>query len=81
MKKGTSKPLKVEQLAELTALATLPDDAIDTSDAPAATSMVGRQTRTFLPARKAAINPPRRRRCDRLVQSACHVQRRLSDAN
>ena len=34
MKKGASKPLKVEQLAELTALATLPDDAIDTSDAP-----------------------------------------------
>jgi len=31
MKKGASKPLKAEQLA---ALATLPDAAIDTSDAP-----------------------------------------------
>ena len=34
MKKGASKPLKSEQLAELTALAALPDDAIDMSDAP-----------------------------------------------
>ena len=34
MKKGASKPLKAEQLAELVALAALPDDAIDTSDAP-----------------------------------------------
>jgi uncharacterized protein (DUF4415 family) len=34
MKKGASKPLKAEQLAELTALAALPDDAIDTSDVP-----------------------------------------------
>jgi uncharacterized protein (DUF4415 family) len=34
MKKGASKPLKAEQLAELTALAALPDDAIYTSDAP-----------------------------------------------
>jgi uncharacterized protein (DUF4415 family) len=34
MKKGTSRPSKAEQLAELTALAALPDDAIDTSDAP-----------------------------------------------
>ena len=34
MKKGVSKPLKAEQLAELTALAVLPDSAIDTSDAP-----------------------------------------------
>jgi uncharacterized protein (DUF4415 family) len=34
MKKGTSKPLKPEQLAELAALAALPDEAIDTSDAP-----------------------------------------------
>jgi uncharacterized protein (DUF4415 family) len=34
MKKGASKLLKVQQLAELTALAALPDDAIDTSDAP-----------------------------------------------
>jgi len=33
MKKGASKRLKPEQLAELTALAALPDDAIDTSDA------------------------------------------------
>jgi uncharacterized protein (DUF4415 family) len=34
MKKRASKPLRSEQLAELTALAALPDDAIDTSDAP-----------------------------------------------
>jgi uncharacterized protein (DUF4415 family) len=34
MKKGASKPLNAEQLAELTALAVLPDAAIDTSDAP-----------------------------------------------
>jgi uncharacterized protein (DUF4415 family) len=34
MKKGASKPSKVEQLAELRALVALPDDAIDTSDAP-----------------------------------------------
>jgi uncharacterized protein (DUF4415 family) len=34
MKKGASKPTKAEQLAELAALATLPDEAIDTSDAP-----------------------------------------------
>jgi uncharacterized protein (DUF4415 family) len=34
MRKGASKPLKPEQQAELTALAALPDAAIDTSDAP-----------------------------------------------
>jgi uncharacterized protein (DUF4415 family) len=34
MKKGASKPTKAEQLAELAALAVLPDEAIDTSDAP-----------------------------------------------
>jgi uncharacterized protein (DUF4415 family) len=34
MKKGASKPLTSKQLKELTALAALPDDAIDTSDAP-----------------------------------------------
>jgi uncharacterized protein (DUF4415 family) len=34
MKKGTSKPLTRAQSAELNALAALPDDAIDTSDAP-----------------------------------------------
>ena len=34
MKKKTSKPMTLRQLAELTALANLPDDAIDTSDAP-----------------------------------------------
>jgi uncharacterized protein (DUF4415 family) len=33
MKKGASKPSKAEQLAELAALAALPDEAIDTSDA------------------------------------------------
>jgi uncharacterized protein (DUF4415 family) len=34
MKRGNSRPLKAAQLAELTALAALADDAIDTSDAP-----------------------------------------------
>ena len=34
MKKGTPKSLTPEQLAELQALAALPDDAIDTTDAP-----------------------------------------------
>jgi len=34
MKKGSSKSLTRAQLAELRSLATLPDDAIDTSDAP-----------------------------------------------
>ena len=34
MKKGTSKSLTRAQLAELKSLAVLPDDAIDTSDAP-----------------------------------------------
>ena len=33
MKKKISKPMTPAQLAELTALAALPDDAIDTSDA------------------------------------------------
>jgi uncharacterized protein (DUF4415 family) len=34
MKKEASKALKAEQRAELAALAALPDEAIDTSDAP-----------------------------------------------
>ena len=34
MKKGISKPLTPRQRAELKSLATLPNDAIDTSDAP-----------------------------------------------
>ena len=34
MKKGRSKRLTPEQRAELKSLAALPDDAIDTSDAP-----------------------------------------------
>jgi hypothetical protein len=34
MKKGASKPLTLRQSAELASLAALPDDAIDTSDAP-----------------------------------------------
>jgi hypothetical protein len=34
MKKETSKRLTREQLAELKSLGTLPDSAIDTSDAP-----------------------------------------------
>ena len=34
MKEGASKPLTSRQSAELASLAALPDDAIDTSDAP-----------------------------------------------
>lgn len=34
MKKESSRPLTRKQLAELRSLAALPDDAIDTSDAP-----------------------------------------------
>jgi hypothetical protein len=34
MKKRASKSLKAERIAELTALTVLPDDAVDTSDAP-----------------------------------------------
>jgi uncharacterized protein (DUF4415 family) len=34
MKKGTSRQLTRQQLAELKSLADLPDDAINTSDAP-----------------------------------------------
>jgi uncharacterized protein (DUF4415 family) len=34
MKKGASKGLTPEQRAELTSLAALPDEAIDTADAP-----------------------------------------------
>jgi uncharacterized protein (DUF4415 family) len=34
MKRATSRGLKREELAELQALSELPDDAIDTSDAP-----------------------------------------------
>jgi uncharacterized protein (DUF4415 family) len=34
MRKGASRQLTREQLAELKSLADLPDDAIDTSDAP-----------------------------------------------
>jgi hypothetical protein len=34
MKRGASKQLKREQLAELQSLAALPDGAIDTSEAP-----------------------------------------------
>src|SRR5579884_3626969 len=34
MKKGTSRQLSRKQLAELKSLTALPDDAIDTSDAP-----------------------------------------------
>ncbi len=34
MKKANSKPLSLEQAAELEALAALPDDRIDTSDIP-----------------------------------------------
>ena len=47
MKKGTSKLLKSEQLAELTALVALPDDAIDTSGAPEMPDWLGAKRGLF----------------------------------
>ncbi|HXW24979.1 MAG TPA: BrnA antitoxin family protein [Xanthobacteraceae bacterium] len=47
MKKGTAKPLTPEQSAELQALAALPDDAIDTSDAPEAPDWSGAKRGLF----------------------------------
>ena len=48
MKKGTSKRLTPEQRAELKSLAALPDDAIDTSDAPELLDRSGSRARPFL---------------------------------
>jgi uncharacterized protein (DUF4415 family) len=47
MKKGTSKPFKAEQVAELAALAALPDEAIDTSDAPEVLDWAGAKRGLF----------------------------------
>jgi uncharacterized protein (DUF4415 family) len=47
MKKKTSKPLTPAQLAELTALAALPEDAIDTSDAPEMVDWTGAKRGLF----------------------------------
>ncbi len=47
MKKGSSKPLTREQLAELKALADLSDDAIDTTDAPQLIDWSGAQRGLF----------------------------------
>jgi uncharacterized protein (DUF4415 family) len=47
MTKGTSRRLTRGQLAELRSLAALPDDAIDTSDAPELASWSGAQRGLF----------------------------------
>src|SRR3984893_18135458 len=47
MKKKIYKPMTARQLAELTALAALPDDAIDTSDAPPMTDWSGAKRGLF----------------------------------
>ena len=67
MKKGASKPLTPHQLAELKSLAALPNDAIDTSDAPEVLDWSGAR-------RQAAIDPSPGRRCDRLVQGPHHIR-------
>ena len=47
MKKGNSERLTPAQQAELASLATLPDDAIDTSDAPEVLDWSGAQRGLF----------------------------------
>jgi uncharacterized protein (DUF4415 family) len=47
MKKTISKAMTAAQLAELTALAALPDDAIDTSDTPQMTDWSGAKRGLF----------------------------------
>jgi uncharacterized protein (DUF4415 family) len=47
MKKKISKPMTPTQLSELTALAALPEDAIDTSDAPEVTDWSGAKRGLF----------------------------------
>jgi Uncharacterized protein conserved in bacteria len=47
MKKATFNPLTPEQLAEIEALAALPDDQIDTSDIPEVTDFTGFQRGLF----------------------------------
>jgi hypothetical protein len=49
MKQKISKPMTTTQLAELTALAVLPDDAIDTSDAPELADWSGAKRGLFYP--------------------------------
>jgi hypothetical protein len=46
-KKKAAKPMTPAQLAELTALAALPEDAIDTSDAPEMTDWSGAKRGLF----------------------------------
>jgi hypothetical protein len=77
--KGASKPLKAEQRAELAALAALPDAAIDTSDAAEVLDWSGAKRGLFYRPQKQQLT--RRRRRGRLVQSASHLQRGLSDAD
>jgi hypothetical protein len=59
MKDGASKSLKAERLAELMALAVLPDDAIDTSDAPELLDWSGAKRGLFMATGEAAVDPAR----------------------
>ena len=55
MKKGNSDPLSAELKAELAALEAMPDDEIDTSDAPEVTNWKGAEARRVLsPSQTAA---------------------------
>lgn len=53
MKKRPPKLMTAEQLAELAALAALPDDAVDTSDAPEVLDWRGGKRGLFHQRRKA----------------------------
>jgi hypothetical protein len=56
MKKGASKRLKPEQLAELAALAALPNDVIDTSDAQEMLDWSGGKRGLFYRPRKQQLD-------------------------
>ncbi len=57
MKKGTSKRLTPEQRAELKSLAALPDNAIDTSDAPELLDWSGAKRGLFYRPVKQQLTP------------------------
>ena len=57
MKRGSSNSISADELAELDALASLPDDAIDLSDIPEVTDWTGAKRGIFFtgPAEKVAV--------------------------
>jgi uncharacterized protein (DUF4415 family) len=57
VKKGTSRELSRDQLAELKSLADLPDDAIDTSDAPELPDWSGAKRGLFYRPVKQQLTP------------------------